>query len=246
MNAHTVIEANPRAVPGGNNPPAFDGFAVHIGDLFAEATNFLDGAGVQTQGQADAVSALLDQLRQAAKDADAARAAEKKPHDDAGKAVQAKWKPLLDRADLATRTCKDALAPWLMKLEAEKRPQAEAARIAAEEKARQAAEAMRSTTLDNLAGREAAEALVAEAAEAEKAAHRAEGEKAHAKGGARATGLRSYFTPVLTDARAALTHYVTTNPEAIKECLLTLAKADVAAGKRQVPGFEITEQRKVV
>jgi hypothetical protein len=233
---------------GHNNPPAdpFDGFAAHINDLFDEAKNFLDGEGVQSQGQADAVAALLDQLRKAGKDADAARAAEKKPHDDAAKAVQAKWKPLLEKADLAVTTAKRALAPWLMKLEEEKRAAAEKARLEAEEKARAAAEAMRAAQDDDLAAREAAEALVADAKKAEGAAHRAEADKAHAKGGDRAATLRSYFSPVLVDPKAALVHYVSVNPEAVKGFLLTLAKADVAAGKRQIPGFDVQEERRVV
>jgi Xaa-Pro aminopeptidase len=240
---------NPRIFLGANNPPVadpFEGFAAHINDLFEEAKNHLDGEGVESQSQADAVSQLLDMLRKAAKDADAARTVEKKPHDDAAKAVQAKWKPLLDRAELAVTTCKQALAPWLMKVEAEKRAAAEAARLEAEGKARVAAEAMRAAQSTDLAALEAAEALVEEAKRAGADANRAEQSKAHAKGGERATGLRSYFTPILTDPKAALVHYVATNPEAVKGFLLALAKADVAAGKRAIPGFEITEERRVV
>jgi hypothetical protein len=44
-------------------------------------------------------------------------AEEKKPHDERCKAVQAKWKPIIDKADLATSTAKEALAPWLRKVE---------------------------------------------------------------------------------------------------------------------------------
>lgn len=232
---------------GHNNPPAdpFEAFNAHIGDLFEEAKHHLDGEGVTTPGQADAVAALMDQLRTAAKDADKARAEEKKPHDDAAKAVQAKWKPILERADLATKTCKDALAPWLRKLEDEKRAAAEAAQREAQAKAAEAAEAMRQAQATDLEARERAEAMLADAKRAEATATKAANDKAHAKGGARAAHLRSYWTPVLTDPSAALRHYVTTNPEAVKAFLLDLAVKDVASGKRQVPGFEITEERKV-
>jgi uncharacterized membrane protein YccC len=233
--------------PGHNNPPVdpFDAFSAHIGDLFEEAKNFLDGAGVESQGQADAVATLMDQLRKAAKDADKARTEEKKPHDDAAKAVQSKWKPLLDKADLATRTAKDALAPWLQKLEDEKRAIADAARREADAKAAAAAEAIRQAQSLDLAAQEQAEALLKAAKQSEAAANRAENDKAHAHGGSRAAHLRSYWTPALTDPSAALRHYVTTNPEAVKAFLLDLAVKDVASGKRQVPGFEITEERKV-
>lgn len=244
-----LAEANPRAVMGANNPPeesAFAGFEAHINDLFEEAKNFLDGAGVNSDAEAEGVSKLLDLIRTAAKDADKARAAEKKPHDDAGKAVQAKWKPLLDRAEMAVDACKRALAPWLTRKAEEQRQAAEKARLDAEERAKAAAEAMRSTTLDNLEGREAAEALMKEADRAQADAAKAEKARPQAVGGARATTLRSYFTPMLADPKAALVHYVATRPDDVKAFLLGLAKQDVAAGKRQIPGFDVIEERRVV
>lgn len=226
-------------------PDPFDAFSAHIEDLMVEARNFLDGEGVAGQGQADAVAALMDQLRTASKDADKARAEEKKPHDDAAKAVQAKWKPLLEKAERAVSICKEALAPWLKKLDDEKRAAAEAARREAEEKAAAAAEAMRQANATDLAAREEAEAKMAEAKAAEAAANKAANDRAHAKGGARAAHLRSYWTPELTNPSEALRHYVQTNPEAVKAFLLELARQDVAAGKRSLPGFTITEERKV-
>jgi hypothetical protein len=65
-------------------------------------------------------------LRKARKDADEARVAEKKPHDDAAKAVQAKWTPLLDKCELAETTAKKALAPYLIAKEAAQQAEAEA------------------------------------------------------------------------------------------------------------------------
>lgn len=232
---------------GHNNPPAdpFDAFTAHIGDLFAEASNFLDGTGVESEGQASAVAALMDQIRKAAKDADKARAEEKKPHDDAAKAVQAKWKPLLDKADLATTTAKRALAPWLQKLEDEKRAAAEAARAEAERKAAEAAEAVRQAQSLDLAAQAQAEALLKDAKRSEAAANKAANDKAHAHGGARAAHLRSYFTPELVNPDEALRHYVQTNPDAVKAFLLELAVKDVASGKRTIPGFQVNEERKV-
>lgn len=41
------------------------------------------------------------------------RVAEKRPHDEAAKAVQAKWVPLRDRAQLYTRKAKDLAGVWL-------------------------------------------------------------------------------------------------------------------------------------
>src|SRR3546814_19602976 len=62
----------------------------------------------------------------------------KKPHDDAAKAVQTKYKPLIDKCELAASVAKKALVPWLEHLEAEQRADAERKRKEADE-ARQAA-----------------------------------------------------------------------------------------------------------
>jgi hypothetical protein len=237
------------APAGHNNPPeptAFDAFTAHIGDLFGEAKNFLDGQGIQSEAEATAVSSLLDQIRKAGKDADKARAEEKKPHDDAAKAVQSKWKPLLDRADLAVDTCKKVLAPWLAAKEAEARAAAEAARREAEEAARVAQEAMRQTSVTDLAAREEAEALVKAADKANAAANKAEKARPQAAGGSRATTLRTHYRPELVNASDALRHYVATNPEAIKACLLSLAETDVRRSIRTIPGFTIHSEQTVV
>lgn len=236
--------------PIGHNLPdeerAFAAFEAHIGDLFEEAKNFLDGQPIDSDGAADAVSKLMEMIRTAAKDADKARAAEKKPHDDAAKAVQARWKPLLDKADMAVSTCKRVLAPWLARKEAEARATAEAARKEAEEKARIAAEAMQQTTVNDLAGREQAEALLEDAKAAEQAASRAEKVRPQASGDTRAVTLRTTYRPELVNASEALRHYVAANPDAIKACLQSLAETDVRNGKRSLPGFVIHEDKTVV
>jgi hypothetical protein len=92
-------------------------FKEEVDDLLLEARNYLDGDPIANEQQAEAVSSLLNRLRRVSKDADAARATEKRPHDDAAKAVQAKWKPIIDKADLAATTAKQALAPWLQQVE---------------------------------------------------------------------------------------------------------------------------------
>lgn len=237
------------ALIGHNQPPeptAFDAFETHIGDLFTEAANFLDGAGVNSEAEAQAVAKLMDLLRTASKDADKARVEEKKPHDDAAKAVQSKWKPLLDRADLAVTTCKKALAPWLSKKEAEAKAAAELARKEAEAKAHAAAEAMRQADATNLEAREAAEALVKDAKKAEAAAMKAENVRPQAAGGARAATLRTTYRPELVSPSEALKHYVVHQPDALKACLLHLAETDVRAGKHSLPGFVIHADQTVV
>src|SRR3546814_5281822 len=68
--------------------------------------------------------------------------------------------------------------------------------------------------------------------------------KAHASGGSRAIGLRTYYTAELVDPVAALKHYKQAQPEALKAWLLDQGQKDVSAGKRAIPGFAIKEDRR--
>lgn len=234
------------------NATPFDLISEHLEDLISEARNFADGEPVDNQGQADAVSALIENLRTAAKDADAERVRENKPHDEAKAAVQAKYAPLIadpknknpGKVWKAIDALKACLQPYLAKLDAEKREAERLAREAADKAARDAAEAMRQAAANDMAARDDAEALVAEAEAARKAADAAAKDKAHATGGTRAMGLRSVWKATLTDQKAAAAHYWRINPDAFTALLQKLADDDVRNGKRSgVPGVEITEAR---
>lgn len=233
---------------GHNLASPFDLSFEEIDGLFTEAKNWLDSKGVNSQADADGVSKLLDAARQAAKTADDARKAEKKPHDEAGKAVQERWRPILDKADLVATTCKAALKPYLEKLEAEKLAIAEAARREAKEKMKIAATAVRKAHENegNLAERETAEIMLASAQRSEVAAKRAEKDKAQAKGGSRAVGLRSTWHPVLVDGLAAARNYWQTRRPEMETYFLSLAETDVRAGARQIPGFDVIEEKSAV
>lgn len=217
-------------------------FQEEIDDLLLEARNYLDGEPIANEEQAKAVSAILNRARRISNDADDIRKAEKKPHDDAGKIVQSKWRPILDAADLAASTAKQALAPWLVKLDEGQRAIAEAARVEAERMAQIAIEARHSAS-GNLSAAEDAERLTKAAVAAGKDAARADKAKALATGGERAVGLVDKFTPELTDSCAALRHYRATVPNELKIWLLDQAFQDVRAGVRSIPGFNIISER---
>jgi type IV secretory pathway VirB10-like protein len=220
-------------------------FAECVDDLLLEARNFLDGEPITNEQQAEAVSSLLNRLRRVSKDADEARKLEKKPHDDAAKAVQAKWSPIIDKATLAASTAKQALAPYLKAIEDQQRAEAEAARKEADRLA-EIARAAHQGASGNLQASEDAERLLRAAKAAEKDAARAGRAKAHATGGERAVGLRSVWSPTLTDSCAALKHYRATKPDELKQWLVEQAERDVRAGARDIPGFEVTEARVAV
>lgn len=217
-------------------------FKEEVDDLLLEARNYLDGEPIANEQQAEAVSSLLNRLRRVAKDADAARATEKKPHDEAAKAVQEKWKPILTKAELAATTAKQALAPWLCQVEEKQRHEAELARQEADRIAQVAAEAHAKAS-GNLEAAEDAERLLKAAAGAQRFAVKAERAKPLATGGERTIGLVDKFTPELTDACEALKHYRAKQPEALKAWLLDQAEKDVRSGCRSVPGFIIHHER---
>lgn len=217
-------------------------FAEEIDDLMLEAKNWLDGEPIAHEQQAEAVSSLLNRARRVSKDADEARKVEKKPHDEAVKAVQAKWTPLIAKADLAATTAKQALAPWLVKVGEQQSAAADVARWEAERLAAIAAEAHRNAA-GNLEAAEDAERLLKAADAAKKDADRAGKAKAHATGGERAIGLVDVFTPILTDPAEALRHYKASQPDALKAWLLDQAGRDVRAGARSLPGFTIQHER---
>lgn len=239
------------ATLGHNNPPPspFEAVQCHMDDLLTEARNWADGAKVENQEQADEISRLIEDLNKAEKAADDVRVAEKAPFDDIIAEIQDRFNayiaPLKNKKPgkipLAVSALKATLKPYLDALDAQKRAAEAEARRIAEEAAERAREAMQAVEATDLAGREQAEDLVNAARQAEAAANRAANDKAHASGGSRAMGLRRTFTPVMTDRKAALLHYLATRPADVTEFLLGLAVEEVRAGKRTIPGFDVVE-----
>lgn len=209
---------------GHNSPPAYDAFTLHIDDLFRTISDNT-GVAITTDEQEAHLAELLDTARRTKRDADAERAAEKRPHDDAAKAVQAKWKPLLDRCDAAVDEIKGILTPYR---EAKQRAKDEAARKAREEAAAKlaATQAAREQA-DSLEERFATDATIKEATKLAAAANRIDRE---------ATGLRTYWEAEVTDARAALNHYIKRTPERFRALIQQLADEDARGSRGIVPG----------
>ena len=242
---------------GGNNPPEPTPFELArdaIDALYDEAKGWLDGEPVSSQGMADGVAKLLAMLREAVTNADEARKAENVPFDTGKAEVQARYAPLIadtkgqkGKAILAIEICKGSLAPWLDKLDKEKREKAEQARLEAEAKARAAQEAMRAARHDNLEEREHAEELFKDAKKAEVIAGRAARDTAKANTGiGRAVSLRTSYRPVLTDPFAAAQHYWNVSRPDIETLLLSLAERDIRQGRRTIPGFNVIEEKTAV
>jgi hypothetical protein len=236
---------NAPAAIGHNQPPdPCVGFSLHLDDLEEQAKAWLDGSGIQTEAQAEDVARLLDMVRKASNDADEARKAEKRPHDEAAKAVQARWKPILDKADLIAKTAKNALAPYLIKRDEEQR----AAALAEQEEARRLSEAAAQTAAsanaDSLADQSAVEQARNAAHEAAQRAARLDKAKAQAKGGERAVGLRPSYRAEITDA-TAFARWVWANRRGEMLTFLELvADRECRGGDKHIPGLIVHTERK--
>lgn len=216
-----------------NNPPADATFGMHIDDLFSMLSNTLAGGAVDSDEKEAAIDALMDDFRKASKDADEARKEEKKPHDDAAKAVQAKWKPVIDKADRGVSECKAALTPYRIE---KQRIADEAARKAREEaEAKQAAAQAALKQSDDLESRFQAEQELEQARKLTAVANKIDRS---------ATGLRTSWEAELTDKTAALRHYLKTQPGEFESLIQTLADRDARGARPPVPGVLYHERKK--
>lgn len=253
--AELAKDAEVAAGLGHNMPPEptpFEAVRAHIEGLIEEAKPYLTGAEITTDEQATAIKRLKDDFKLAHKAADDARIAENVPFDDGKAAVQAKYAPLIadtkkvkGKTVLALEELNAVLTPYLRKKERDAELEAARKRQEADDLAAAAAAAIRASAGD-LEAREEAEELVTAASIASADANRAATAKVHVKAEGRAEGLRSYWTATLTDRKAALLHYVQDWPPEIIAALQILADTDVRAGKRQIPGFEVVEERRAV
>lgn len=192
-------------------------------------------------------------LKKLAKEADEARKAEKKPHDDAAKAVQAAWAPVLDRIDGALKVAEPMLAAYLR----EEQRKAHEAEMAARRAAEEAERAKAAALADAQAATRESERIEAQARAAEleaarqEAAARAAAVSApvrveSATGLAKRAGLRTVRKARVTDIARALFHY-RAHPE-IGALIERLANADIRAAKGAeiaIPGIEIVETQEL-
>jgi hypothetical protein len=215
-----------------NKPPPVVAMSLHVDDLFALVSG-CTASPVTTDEQEEALDALLNDVRRAANDAEAQRKIEKKPHDDAAKAVQEAWKPVLAKCDVAATALKNALTPYR---EARQRAKDEAVRKTREEAeaAQKAAqEALRAS--GDLEERFAAEAGLERASKLTAVANRIDRS---------ATGLRTYWEAEVTDRRAALNHYVKTRPDEFEALIQKLADGDARGTRAPVPGVVFHERKR--
>jgi hypothetical protein len=228
-----------------NQPPVseFDLVKTEIEDLFMEATNWCDGEPIGDQATHDAIERLYDGLHAAGAKAEKLRVKEKEPFDTAIAEIQARFAPLIadnksakGKVTLGKQELSKLLTPWRDAIRIAKEKEAQRIAEAAVVAKRAADEAIRASS-GNLAAREEAEELLADAKRLEKTAKRAD--KAATVG----TGLRTVWRAVLEDEEAAMDWLWARAKEEVLAVAQRNADEAVRGGVRQVPGFRVVESK---
>lgn len=205
-----------------------------------QALGWLRSNGVKSKTDSDKAANYRAELNRLAKEADSARELEKRPHDDAAKAVQLKWKPLVDQAKAAADEMRTALTVFLRdeeaRLEAERHAkwQAEQKAITA---AREAAEAEQAKLMrdDPIA------ALTSDPVELPDMPPPPEPVKVQAGGQrGRKTGLREITRYVVLDHAKALAFFADSSD--VRELIQKLAERASKSGVA-VPGVEARTEK---
>lgn len=212
--AVTRDRANSAAAPDDNS---WEGLNDRIEDLVRDAEKVIAAGPAKDQDEVDRAADLANRLAELHKSADVARAAEKRPHDEAAKAVQARWLPLLNTAEIYKRIKLAVITPFLVAEETKRRAAEAEARRAAEEAAK------------------AGEPIPDPAPVQQRAAPKA------GAGGRRSVALRAVKVVTITD-RPALLAFFAENP-LITEALQKMAERAIAAGVT-VPGVTVTEEQR--
>lgn len=197
-------------------------------------------------------------LKKLRKEGDDSRRAEKRPHEDGAKEVDARWKKELDKIDKALAVVTPKVDAYLKAKEKERRD-VEIAAHQARQQAERDAEAARADAAHANTASQRIEAE-ARAEEAERQAKAAAKDAKAATGPARVdsatglankTSLRTVWDVAIEDRRKAIAYFLLTDPEAFDERIKQLAgealrAAPIVGGVKQVPeiaGLKFTSEK---
>lgn len=211
-----------------------------IEDRASTALEWLATNGIKTKIDADTAANYRAALLELKKRAEAEHKAEKAPHLEAGKRVDAKFKPLIETADGAGATLRTELGKYLAKVEAEERAKADAARKAEADRVRAEME-RQATERAALMVKDPIAALTTPMPELPVMQAPPEPVKVQAGGQrGRVTGLKTVVSYVVTDHAAALAFFA--DSEDVRQLVASLATKASKAGVT-VPGVERKEER---
>jgi len=240
---------------GHNNPPIYRETVVE--DHNAKAAKFLDAGGawievapLKTDEQASKLADFIAGIKEVKKAVDEDRKVDKKPHDEAGKAVQAAYTPILTKLDKAIARVNPIMTAWLEHLDAKEREENERARREAEAEAKRAAEMeAQARARNDFAGEAEAEEANKRAEKAQKDADRAAKQRPQVKsatGGGRTVSYRTYWEAEVENLRAAFMHFHQ-NPE-VAALFKKLAEAEARSKDfnpetDKIPGVNLKPRR---
>jgi hypothetical protein len=114
------------ALIGDNQPPETD-LPTRIQEAIERAKGFISGRKIESEADANRCEAMKHELADLAKEADAKRDVEVRPHLEAQRSVNGLWKPLIEAAEAMKKTVIAATKPYLEAREAERKAAAAAA-----------------------------------------------------------------------------------------------------------------------
>lgn len=225
---------NERAVIGGNNPPVdpMEAIQEQYDNTFLMVANWLDGSPVETEAQMIEVDSLLASIKDAEKDAAAAKEAEYRPHKAAGDKVIARWKPFITDLDRQRKGLTAAVDTFKRKRAAELAEEKRIKEAEARQKMREAEEAAKLAAENDLdAQREAAAKMEA-----------AQGAQRDAKAVQSVKGLRTYTVTEIVDGKT-LINWIAQND---KEALMDFMRDYATKAADELPGVRRYQEKRAV
>lgn len=224
---------------GGNSPPeasATEVLFIKIDDEVGKAEAIVEAGAARTSAQADRASTKIAALSSYRNQIETTRENEKKPHLDAGRAIDALYIPIRNKLDKKIDEIKNlVIRPYLLAEEAKREQEAKYARAEAARLAKQ--EALRSG-----AGIKAAKEEAEAAAEAVKAPEKA---RVGGGGGSRTVSMRTVTGAKVVDYYVLAKWMLDQDHPDLKNSLQTFANT-FARNKIFPPGTEKVEFKKAV
>ncbi|MBB3411269.1 hypothetical protein FHT87_005222 [Rhizobium sp. BK316] len=213
----------------GDNSGAADEAATLMDQIEAALAGMDAYKAISDDATAAKALSLRNRLNELSREADKIRTKEKEPHLEAGKAIDAKWQPLVKKAKAGADQVRDSIGAWeTKKLQAERKRQyeIEQARIAAE----------------NAAHERDGETAALDAPQADAIPEGATGQIKATYGKAASVSAKVFLKEV-TDY-AALYAYMAGREE-VQLVLRQLAQRALDAGRTNIPGITTEERANV-
>lgn len=217
---------------GHNNPPSEHAFALEVDTLFETLAASIAGGTVTNDEQEAALDALSKDFLRAGQDAEKARKAAKEPHLEAGRAVDAAFKPVTDKATRGKTECLAAITPYRQEKQRLKDEIAAKARREAEEQRLAAQAALQAT--EDLDARYEAEIQLEAASKLEAKANRIDRAP---------TGLWTWHEAEIVNKKAAFLCYLALHEERFMALVQDMANHDARNGRPQRDGVTYHEKK---